>query len=275
MIIDDKHISVVQCNDVKEICEPLFAKTCVRYFYHTRYYNDGTCYSLDSNTEWYKYFYSKDYYPTLDQLQKLPAIYYELFENYNSEGAAEARDQFKLDHFFAIYHVAPNYVDMFGMAADKDSRGVIDFYFKNLDILHQFIAYFKDRAQNLITAADKKENKLILPKFLNCSIQESSGFLTEDIIQPDKEELRHCLLPKKCQVIFNNINSFISKRELECLYNLLQGKSAKESARILNLSHRTVETHLENIKARFGILNRSQIIELAKTLSFNFFNIFT
>lgn len=48
----------------------------------------------------------------------------------------------------------------------------------------------------------------------------------------------------------NNVDVHLSKREAECLYQLRLGKTAKESAKALNISPRTVETHLENIKQK-------------------------
>lgn len=55
----------------------------------------------------------------------------------------------------------------------------------------------------------------------------------------------------------------LSKRERECIENLIQGKTAKEIARILDLSHRTIEFYIENLKKKFNCLNRAELI--AKT----------
>jgi DNA-binding CsgD family transcriptional regulator len=52
----------------------------------------------------------------------------------------------------------------------------------------------------------------------------------------------------------------LTTRENECLYYLLAGKSAKQTAAILNISQRTVEFHLDNIKLKAGCRTK---IELA------------
>lgn len=52
-----------------------------------------------------------------------------------------------------------------------------------------------------------------------------------------------------------------SKRERDCLYLLVRGKTAKEIARILNLSSRTVEVYLDKIKIKTGMTSRSELIE--------------
>lgn len=78
------------------------------------------------------------------------------------------------------------------------------------------------------------------------------------------------ILLDKLNLIANaNGNPFVvqepelSKREQQCIYYLLQNKTAKQTAEILHLSRRTVEKHLENIKIKFHC---SQKMELLKTL---------
>jgi DNA-binding CsgD family transcriptional regulator len=53
----------------------------------------------------------------------------------------------------------------------------------------------------------------------------------------------------------------ISQREHECLYHLAHGRSAKQIAIKLSISHRTVEEYLENAKIKLNCFNRSQLIE--------------
>jgi DNA-binding NarL/FixJ family response regulator len=52
----------------------------------------------------------------------------------------------------------------------------------------------------------------------------------------------------------------LSQREHEVLQLLCQGLTAKESAKQLHLSYRTVETYLENVKAKLGYRRRFELI---------------
>jgi two-component system, OmpR family, aerobic respiration control sensor histidine kinase ArcB len=54
----------------------------------------------------------------------------------------------------------------------------------------------------------------------------------------------------------------ISKREKECLKYIKSGYTAKEIARQMSISYRTVQNHVENIKAKLGCQNQSQLITL-------------
>lgn len=55
----------------------------------------------------------------------------------------------------------------------------------------------------------------------------------------------------------------LTNRQLEILYYLVQGYSQKEIAHAMQLSPRTVESYLENIKIKLNIYNRSQLIQYA------------
>ena len=48
--------------------------------------------------------------------------------------------------------------------------------------------------------------------------------------------------------------------EEECFYLLFLGKTAKEIARPLNISSRTVEVYLNNIRLRLGCYMRAEVI---------------
>ena len=52
----------------------------------------------------------------------------------------------------------------------------------------------------------------------------------------------------------------LTTREGECLFYILKAKSAKEIARLLNLSNRTIETYIEHLKFKFGAESKSDLI---------------
>lgn len=57
----------------------------------------------------------------------------------------------------------------------------------------------------------------------------------------------------------NNLN--LSPREQEILFYLIRGKTAKSTAKLLNLSPRTVETYLQHLKTKLGCRTKSELIE--------------
>lgn len=57
-----------------------------------------------------------------------------------------------------------------------------------------------------------------------------------------------------------NTGLYLTRREKEVVAQLLRGYSAKESAKVLGISYRTVETHIDNIKNKFGVNRKHELI---------------
>src|SRR3989338_8040869 len=52
---------------------------------------------------------------------------------------------------------------------------------------------------------------------------------------------------------------YLTVREYECVDYLIRGKTAEEIAIILNISKRTVETHVQNIKRKMNCYNQFRL----------------
>lgn len=55
-------------------------------------------------------------------------------------------------------------------------------------------------------------------------------------------------------------NVYLSKREIECLNLVVSGKPSKEIGKILNISHRTVEHHIESMRIKLKCKNKVELI---------------
>lgn len=58
---------------------------------------------------------------------------------------------------------------------------------------------------------------------------------------------------------------YFTKREAETLFYLLQGKTIPETARALNLSARTIEFYVKNMKLKVGAKSKVELIEKVKS----------
>ncbi len=67
---------------------------------------------------------------------------------------------------------------------------------------------------------------------------------------------------------FNYETITFSFREAQCLHYFLNNYSADETAKILCLSRKTIETHLANIKIKLNCNKRSEVTKKAQTLGF-------
>jgi DNA-binding CsgD family transcriptional regulator len=56
-------------------------------------------------------------------------------------------------------------------------------------------------------------------------------------------------------------NIYFTKREAETLYFLLQGKTIVETGDCLNLSARTIEFYVKNMKLKVGVKSKVELLE--------------
>lgn len=90
----------------------------------------------------------------------------------------------------------------------------------------------------------KKNNKQMFSLW-----KETSDHKKKQFIQAHNA-LKECQIPP-CYLLGEYNDTYLSKREFECLRYTVQGRSAKEIGKILALSPRTIEFHIKKIKIKF------------------------
>ncbi len=63
--------------------------------------------------------------------------------------------------------------------------------------------------------------------------------------------------------IYAKYEKQLTQRELECIFYVLRGRTYKRIAKILNISPRTVEEYINNIKSKLCCNTKDELIELA------------
>ncbi|MGD9153421.1 MAG: helix-turn-helix transcriptional regulator [Gammaproteobacteria bacterium] len=72
------------------------------------------------------------------------------------------------------------------------------------------------------------------------------------------------LIGQSSYIIDNNRGTInLSTRESEIIFFTVRGKTAKEIAKILNISYRTVEDYLYKLKLKFNVKNKAALIDSA------------
>lgn len=86
--------------------------------------------------------------------------------------------------------------------------------------------------------------------------------LSRFLLQRDRKYQPKALRNQFNYVLGDNLKiQDLSTRQSECLFLLLRGRSAKAIANMLNISQRTVESHIEEVKIKFKCHNKQQLIE--------------
>lgn len=133
----------------------------------------------------------------------------------------------------------------------RDSSGlIVGFYGIAESLQHDAWAKLKESYQKLESNFEKQ-------------VSESIKLITDQlIINPSATNASQNLKDRIERVLRNDLNVSLTNREFDCLLCLFDGKTAKESARILEISPRTVEAHLVAIKQKLDCTKKIEILHL-------------
>lgn len=237
MLISDKHLFLTASYEMKQLINPL-KKYGINYFTYNKNYIDGSRIRLTTHADHLKAFLKNQYYRT-GNIDGYPQLYLSqaaLFSTLKNQSlAAWLRNDFNVDHGIYIIRKSKNYSEFFSFATHCNNHQIINFYLNNLDFLQNFCSYFKEQGKLLIAKAEK--NKLI-HNYNNNSIQTCQT--------ADLNKISLATIAEK---------KIITPRQLDVIALLLKGYRAKEIAKKLHLSHRTVEEHMAFLKKRFNARN--------------------
>ena len=66
----------------------------------------------------------------------------------------------------------------------------------------------------------------------------------------------------------DNPDAYLTCREAQCMYYLLHGCTIVKAAKKLQLSHRTVEFYVKNIKMKLNVMTKSELIAYMMRVNF-------
>lgn len=101
------------------------------------------------------------------------------------------------------------------------------------------------------------DNRKRIGIIYHCHLVETPYY--SQLNQSDKKYCSKDFLPSHYKK--QSENKFgLSKRELQCMFYILRGKKSKEIGLILNLSKRTIDFYIDNIKNKMGCQNKTELI---------------
>jgi LuxR family transcriptional regulator, quorum-sensing system regulator SolR len=255
--ISQEHPMFRQAKNIDSIFSPL----CQLHFCcmcYIRIYNDGTFLDLSNNSEMLSYF-------MLDLDGYRYINYQKVFDRPNGyeislssgdfgQAVQEVRKKCNLHHNLCLFNKHPSYQEIWQFTAEKDDCNI---YLKNLDLLKKFTFHFREKAKPIINQAENHKLKV-------CgNLQTKSTFYNNMNLQQNLEneftdnlDIKRYYLGEK----FNN--TYLTKREVDCLFWLAQGKSACEIAMILETSKRTIDSHIDNCKTKLQCYKQSQLVKI-------------
>ncbi|MBT4879998.1 MAG: helix-turn-helix transcriptional regulator [Alphaproteobacteria bacterium] len=191
---------------------------------------------LTNNTQWLEDYFENNFLNNQDHNNKL-ALRFHSRDRVSSDELPIAALFSKYDLLLrtSVVEEVDEYFEAYSFAGSSHLQN--KYIFKE-DIMKKFVKYFKFNARKLINVCDSK--KLFFSDFQFPTFNEQySG--------QEKNFLKEIEIPHH-HVFGENGDTFLSPREKQCMDLICEGMTSCEIAKILNLSSRTIESYVSNIK---------------------------
>lgn len=259
---------------VRSICNPLDTLGVKVFGYH-KIFSDGSYLSISNDLQWKKFYFENvgnspiiwerskvlqsvsdicDYVPYMWPSSPMSLIEKYLFEHNIWNG------------FQFIKH-SPSCFELWAFASDVNNNRVNNLYLDHTTIFIKFIHYFNQNAKNLITITNTNDkHKLawyddppVLPN-LNSIINE----------QEIMSEFTNLIARGTIPAYKNDDNTivYITSRQFDCLKLLTKGYTYSQIGKRINISDRTVESHINNLKIKTHTYCKSGLFEIYKKIVF-------
>ncbi len=251
-----KSICLNSQNEMKEICTYLSISFGIEHFSYIKCFSDSTHYHLNTHGDWMEHVYrnfSRRYdvfFKTIDAYSSGVHLWLSLSQQ---ASFVDFKEHSGIDHGIVLIEKQDNYCEFYNFASTSDKPQIINFYLNNLDILWRHTFYFKDRASDLLKKAE--EDRFILPKCTPAGPDEKLIMPTYHI-----DEILKDTSIKRYYLNVMGKETYLTASEAKCCYYLINNKNIKTIASLYNLSPRTVENHINNIKQKLHCLTTADLI---------------
>lgn len=256
MIIIPRHPLLILSSEFSELCKPLEIIN-VSHITYQKQYKDGSRIALSNKTQWIEDYYNLNLYQS-SLFEGEPVQYQSEFNvwlgEYDLPVYLHGKTYYNSAHSITITEPVHDGCEFYIFAVSAEHTRIIHYLVNNIDILYHFIMYFKDRGAKLLKTAHR--HRLILSKS-HRSQNEPITLLSDKDYQQELHNLKKQFYQgtsiHKYSFEKGDINGVkLTQREIQCLFYLLHKKTASETAKLMNISRRTVESYLDSIKRKIN-----------------------
>jgi len=221
--------------DVKEFCTDFCASTDISYFHHIRVFNNRQAFILSNNPQYIEYFLEQKFAVSEPGTYTKPGMHLwtglKSLRNFDNQ-SRDMQQYFNISHQISFVVPQTDYIDIFTLGANNNKPEIVNYYINNRDVLEKMFTRYRDHFEKDLN--NLNDAQIILP------------------LRPNNNAIIHA---KSADLL-----SQLTARELNCLNLIASGHTAKTLARILNISHRTGERHIDNIRNKLNIRNKYELI---------------
>jgi DNA-binding CsgD family transcriptional regulator len=259
--LKESHILLTSSPDIDAIIQPLKQQFGMTSLVYQRNFTDGSEIRLTNQPAWIKHYFEQNLYQ-ISGFEKNPQHYQSGIAVWSHlthhQPILNAARSFNIDHGITLIEKKSDGCEFYFIGATPDQPQVVNLLLNNIEYLKRFTFYFKNKAENLLKLADTQ--RLEIPQKYQTIISHELGIPYQNNFKSIHP------LPEIKKIAINNTQSLTS-REITCAKLLLQGKSARLIAEQLFVSPRTVEKHIEHLKAKLGCHDKPALINKLYSLN--------
>lgn len=253
-------------NEIKKFCAPLFRNFGFNCLFYHHISTDGYATSFCSDIESFEYYFHNQLYKINpyarhpDHFQSGIHLIPDINDNAYQEAIRNEADQFDLAYRVIVLEKTELGCQGFSFATSQNTPSASSSYILNhLPILQSFIRYFKQENENML------KNLLSEPHSLKKAIGKEFD-LKPKIMPSSPSSQKKIELLKQMGIVHSTDETLLSPRELECMRCLLNGYTSAQTATLLDLSKRTVEHYIENVKLKTNCYTKLDLFQKFREL---------
>jgi DNA-binding CsgD family transcriptional regulator len=265
LVLKENDIFLTSSTIINELCRPL-GKLGIDYFTYLKNFKDGSQVNLSNSARWIEHYYNFKLYNT-SWFESHPENYDSGYIIWPSESNLEVfkhgRDYFDSGNGITIIKKSDLYIEFFFFSGSNRNKWLNNIYINNIDVLKNFTLYFKDKLKDIIDEADK--SRILIPHNNRDRVVEEIEVL--DLYQKELFELKSIITGKDVidgeftnSPVNRNIVGLLTPREIEVVKSMLNGKTAKETAKQLAIAPKTVENHIDKIREKLRCRNKFELV---------------
>ncbi len=224
--------------DIADICAPLFLNSIYYILNFIRLYDSGNALYLSDNLHWIKYYLTHGY-PAIGAFEQNTKFRQQDFVVWDALNESDpiviySRELFNIKFGVTLIRRFEGGVDFFNFGTTQNDISVLGKLTHQRQVLDQFIDEFYVKARKIL---NQSQNKLFyLPDF----------------------EIKRVFDPQDKLYLGPQFDyQYLTQKELQCAKDLIKGMTIPQIAALRNLSARTMEKHVENMKSKLNC--RSQL----------------
>lgn len=248
---------------ILEICNPLFNNFGITYFEYDQIFNDGRVFYICTNKDWLRFslenkMFDDEEHIRLCSIAKTQNCRYALWSTLKLDKTNLLSNYFQHDVWngLTINEIEEDSFNIYSFATTKNNTHLNEFFINNLTLFDHFIFYFKQKLRLILDTGSENLTFNASPLKDMLDLEESDQYNSKINKFLEQTALQ------KFEIKINNITAYLTKRELQCLQMLSVGKTMKNIGNQLEISQRTVESHINAVKNKTGIAFKTELISL-------------